>query len=265
MAHRQLLRTGSSFSSSNVLRMLSQQRFHNIRRAPATFAPHTGLLHRAFPSTPLSFFAQRFTHTTPTLPPAGKAPQELCNTAKTVKEAIPKSEQQLVIPEGKFRKLWNKYGLVGVSTYAGLYVISWGAVFMAVRSGLDVVGIFRAIGADKIANLSQLNPNAGALAVSWFATKFTEPLRLVATLAITPPLSRFLMGTSRNIELMKAEQRTRDLAKQAEQGLVPVSTPTKTDSNISPGKQCPVATQQDSPPSSVDQHGEAVNDSDRKP
>jgi hypothetical protein len=56
----------------------------------------------------------------------------------------------------------------------------------------DALTMLRWVGVDKIVDLDHLNPKASNFAVAWILAKFTEPLRLPATLWLTPRIAAFI-------------------------------------------------------------------------
>lgn len=97
-----------------------------------------------------------------------------------------------------FRYLWKKYGLIGVGTYLGVYVLTLGGMYLAVSAGVvktgDINSLVEKLHLDKLFGKEELNipPKAGNFMIAWVATKLTEPVRLIITLAITPPISRLI-------------------------------------------------------------------------
>ncbi|SPQ94233.1 unnamed protein product (mitochondrion) [Plasmodiophora brassicae] len=97
---------------------------------------------------------------------------------------------------GKLRDLWNKYGVVAVSTYAVTYVSTLGLIYALLESPFlspgDSLRLLDSIGAGRIFDLSQINPKAGSFAVAWILAKFTEPLRLGFTVLVTPRIALWI-------------------------------------------------------------------------
>lgn len=97
---------------------------------------------------------------------------------------------------GRIRELWNKYGAVAIVTYVGVYGATLTTLYIAIDTGMivavDVVPMLKSVGADRLFDLSLVKPKAGNFAVAWILTKFTEPLRALATVALTPSIARLL-------------------------------------------------------------------------
>jgi len=101
-------------------------------------------------------------------------------------------------PKGfaKLRALVKEYGALGIGVYAGVYLSTLGSLFLAVDCGLlpagDALSMLRSVGADRLFDLDKLNPKTSNFAIAWILAKFTEPLRMLVTLAITPRLARLI-------------------------------------------------------------------------
>ncbi|TYZ62008.1 hypothetical protein PybrP1_010916 [[Pythium] brassicae (nom. inval.)] len=129
--------------------------------------------------------------------------------------AIPESQQ----PVGHFARLmdlWRKYGAVAIGTYFGMYGAVLGSIYVAIDLGWvstakpardgepddDEFNVVAAtnkfvtfaenLGIAKYLEVEHVNAKTGTFLIAWIATKFTEPLRLAITLAITPRIARFV-------------------------------------------------------------------------
>jgi len=110
-------------------------------------------------------------------------------------------------------EMLQQYGPVFVGTYMSVYFISWGLLFVGMDSGLlDPVQIMGYIGGGveegkstvhvvveymekyawtkPYAATVEKNPHFANLAVAWVTNKFTEPVRLLFTMAVVPKLAR---------------------------------------------------------------------------
>ena len=106
--------------------------------------------------------------------------------------------------------MFKKYGPVFIGTYLSVYVVTLGSIYSLVSGGIldasdaNSVGIdlkslaknYRSLGewlglAD-ILDLDHMNPQSGGFVVAWLLTKFTEPVRLMVSIGITPSVSRFV-------------------------------------------------------------------------
>lgn len=59
------------------------------------------------------------------------------------------------------------------------------------RLGARFVTFAEELGIAKYLEVEHVNSKTGTFLLAWIATKFTEPLRLAVTLAITPRVARF--------------------------------------------------------------------------
>jgi hypothetical protein len=111
----------------------------------------------------------------------------------------------------------RQYGPVFLGVYISVYFATLGALFLGVESGImDPAGLFEMLGHSddatgetkntvklvieflehyeftaKYIPLVERRPEVANFAVAWIAVKFTEPLRLAVSLAITPRIARY--------------------------------------------------------------------------
>eukprot|EP01029_Cantina_marsupialis_P022339 TRINITY_DN544484_c0_g1_i1.p1 TRINITY_DN544484_c0_g1~~TRINITY_DN544484_c0_g1_i1.p1 ORF type:complete len:195 (-),score=31.22 TRINITY_DN544484_c0_g1_i1:153-737(-) len=97
------------------------------------------------------------------------------------------------------KELWNKYGLISVGTYLGVYVGTLGTSFFMLQSGIlskkhaeHMKTFITKIHLDRFIDVSndELAAKTGNFTIAWIFTKIVEPLRLGLTLAITPYVAR---------------------------------------------------------------------------
>lgn len=103
----------------------------------------------------------------------------------------------LMANKKRFAVLAKRFGRLTIATYLGVYVLTLGGLFVIVRAGLvsppDVNGFIngwfvkRALVGDTEVHVP---PAWADFATAWVLTKFTEPVRLVATLALVPVIAR---------------------------------------------------------------------------
>ena len=75
----------------------------------------------------------------------------------------------------KLEALVKTYGIVGFATYFALFLLVWAGFAAAIALGLDTPGP---------------GANLGTLAAAYVATKLTQPLRIAATLALMPLVTK---------------------------------------------------------------------------
>ena len=68
----------------------------------------------------------------------------------------------------------EQYGVVLVVTYFSIFFLTLGGFWVALRNGIDV---------------SSVVGEAGAAGGAYLATKVTQPVRIVASLVLTPPIA----------------------------------------------------------------------------
>ena len=110
--------------------------------------------------------------------------------------------------KGKLKLMWKRYGMVAIGTYLGIYVSVLSSVFFALdydifraaTFGLDPVAAVKKVcdlvesttGNTSLPGYIREHPRVGTFAVAWVFTKFTEPLRLLVAVSVTPSVSRLL-------------------------------------------------------------------------
>jgi hypothetical protein len=87
----------------------------------------------------------------------------------------------------KLSQLMREYGRLAVSVYFALFL----AVFLAVLGGF-YVAIASGFQTDGVAE------NMSTVGAAWVATKLTQPIRIGATLLLTPLLAAFPTKASRS-------------------------------------------------------------------
>jgi hypothetical protein len=77
----------------------------------------------------------------------------------------------------RLKELLEDYGTVAIYTYFAIFVVVLGAFVVAIKMGIR---------AESTAG------ELGILGSAWLATKVTQPLRIAASIALTPVVVRFL-------------------------------------------------------------------------
>ncbi len=83
----------------------------------------------------------------------------------------------------KLTALLEEYGPVAVYTYLGLWLLTWAGFALAISMGVTV---------------ESAQGGLGLLGASWVATKLTQPLRIAASLALTPLVAAALRRLRRS-------------------------------------------------------------------
>lgn len=71
----------------------------------------------------------------------------------------------------KLKDHFAEYGGIAIATYFAIFFLTWAGFAVAISRGVTVDG---AVG------------DSGTIGAAWLATKATQPLRILATLAVTP-------------------------------------------------------------------------------
>lgn len=97
---------------------------------------------------------------------------------------------------GRITELVRRYGAVGFGVYGGIYVgtlgLMYGLVTLDVVGAGDALSVLRYTGLDAYLDVSGVNKRASDFALAWILVKFTEPLRLLAAVSVTPMVARAL-------------------------------------------------------------------------
>ena len=96
------------------------------------------------------------------------------------------------------KAIFVEYGAVAVTVYFALFFLVWIGFWAAIRLGWQPTSV---VG------------ETGAWVASYLATKVTQPLRIIATLAVTPFIAkfyeRFTGRTVQPVRLPPAKEETR--------------------------------------------------------
>ena len=79
----------------------------------------------------------------------------------------------------RLEDLIAEYGAVAFVIFLSIFLLTYAGFFIAIKAGIDV-------------DTSSAGRNAGTLFAAWFATKLTMPLRVLATLVLTPIVGSFV-------------------------------------------------------------------------
>ncbi|MFN0064086.1 MAG: hypothetical protein ACKVPX_16385 [Myxococcaceae bacterium] len=77
----------------------------------------------------------------------------------------------------KLENALREYGPIAMGVYLGIFVLAMLGFSIALKAGLPVSGV---------------GQHAGLLGAAWVATKLTQPLRIAATLLLTPFVARWV-------------------------------------------------------------------------
>ena len=82
--------------------------------------------------------------------------------------------------KARFVQLKREYGKIAIGTYLVIFFAVLGAFAVAIKLGYTVEGA---------------SGTTGVLLGAWVATKVTQPIRIVATIGLTPLVARVLRKT----------------------------------------------------------------------
>lgn len=118
----------------------------------------------------------------------------------------------------RLKDQWRKYGIVAIGTYLSMYGAVLGSIYLAIDRGWvhtskissstgnqqqdesfnlvtttnRFVKLAEDLGIAQYLEVERVNAKTGSFLLAWIATKFTEPVRLALTIAMTPRIARFL-------------------------------------------------------------------------
>lgn len=86
----------------------------------------------------------------------------------------------------QYQDLVARYGKIAISTYFAIFFSVLFGFWFAVRSGVDLASGFQSVGIDASGAAS----GSGTFVVAYAFTKLTQPVRIAATLLLTPLIAR---------------------------------------------------------------------------
>lgn len=111
---------------------------------------------------------------------------------------------------GRFKELLKKYGKVGLGIHLSVSAASISGLYVAIKSNVDVESMLEKVGMPGVSKEKKVEEmgsdrgkvrnrtaelaasSGGALAVAVLINKALFPVRVPITLALTPPVARFL-------------------------------------------------------------------------
>uniref|UniRef100_K3WLD2 DUF1279 domain-containing protein n=1 Tax=Globisporangium ultimum (strain ATCC 200006 / CBS 805.95 / DAOM BR144) TaxID=431595 RepID=K3WLD2_GLOUD len=150
---------------------------------------------------------------------AGSSSSSHSSTSTGAHNAVSAAKEKSMSHFERLKDLWRKYGIVAIGTYFSMYGIVLGSIYVAIDQGWvrtaktsrgsdsdnadnndfnvvtatnKFVTFAEDLGVAKYLEVERVNAKTGTFLLAWVATKFTEPVRLAVTLAITPRIARFL-------------------------------------------------------------------------
>lgn len=93
----------------------------------------------------------------------------------------------------RYRALVETYGKVAMGVWFSIFGLTWLGFYAALSFGVDLQSELRALatalGRDPEA-WSVLGGGAGRVGIAYAASQLTKPVRVLLTLALTPPIAR---------------------------------------------------------------------------
>ncbi|KAL5021183.1 hypothetical protein ScPMuIL_000338 [Solemya velum] len=130
--------------------------------------------HKQKASNPQVGRSSKFSNETTSNPPQSQPPDSKLNQRQRLKKAV------------------KEYGSTVVIFHVGISLISLGGFYLAVSSGIDVVGILSKVGVGESLLQSRLATGASTFVVAYAIHKVFAPVRIAITLTSTPFIVRYL-------------------------------------------------------------------------
>ncbi|XP_047183008.1 uncharacterized protein C106.07c-like [Vigna umbellata] len=112
---------------------------------------------------------------------------------------------------GRFRELMKKYGKVALGVHLSVSTVSIASLYVAIKNNVDVEAILEKFHMGAVSDQKNPNPNdedasqppknrtaqlaasaGGAFTLAILCNKALFPVRVPITVALTPPIARFL-------------------------------------------------------------------------
>ena len=84
----------------------------------------------------------------------------------------------------RLKKLIDDYGYVALAVYWAIFLSTLGVFYIALERGVDVGALIERMGME----WGEAAEKTGTVAVAYAATKILQPLRILLTLALVPPV-----------------------------------------------------------------------------
>ena len=94
-----------------------------------------------------------------------------------------------------FQKLLAEYGVIAVIVYFTIFFVVWVGAWAAIQRGVDLAALAARVGLSSNRFVTSL----GAWTAAYIFTKLLQPIRIAATLLLTPLLAR-LYERSRRVK-----------------------------------------------------------------
>ncbi|MCP4915500.1 MAG: FAM210 family protein [Proteobacteria bacterium] len=89
--------------------------------------------------------------------------------------------------KAKLQEGLEKYGPIAAIVWFTLFFGTWGGIYIALNAGVDMIGVFAEYGID----MDGAAGTTGLVMVAYALSQVTKPIRIVAFLALTPPIAHW--------------------------------------------------------------------------
>lgn len=97
-----------------------------------------------------------------------------------------------LVTREKLKSLLAEYGNVALITYLVIWVLTLTGFAIAISTGVNVDAVMGSIARFFGSSWEGRTSGAGLAGLTWLATKLTQPLRIAATVALTPFVASLL-------------------------------------------------------------------------
>ena len=95
--------------------------------------------------------------------------------------------ERIEVLKRKLQEGLEKYGPVAALVWFTLFFGTWGGFYVALNAGVDMIGVFDQWGIDT----DGVAGTAGLVGIAYALSQVTKPVRIVAFLALTPPIAHW--------------------------------------------------------------------------
>ncbi|XP_050396694.1 uncharacterized protein LOC126815179 [Patella vulgata] len=127
-----------------------------------------------------------------TSPKSSDPNRSATSTANTTEPEMSDVKVVKLSQKERFKKAVKEYGATVIVFHVGISLISLGGFYLAVSSGIDLVGILTRLGVGESILQSKVVSGAGTFVVAYAVHKVFAPVRIGITLTSSPFIVRYL-------------------------------------------------------------------------
>ncbi|KAL8574119.1 hypothetical protein ACOMHN_060695 [Nucella lapillus] len=128
-------------------------------------------------------------------PPRNDGPDSTASSTTThTTQVMPESTEGQLSQKEKLKRAVKEYGSTVIVFHITISLASLGGFYLAVSSGIDMVGILKSVGVGESVLQSKLATGTGTFVMAYAVHKVFAPVRIGITLTSTPFIVRYLRG-----------------------------------------------------------------------